>query len=1290
MSKNACILHPEAPNGEPSRMYKDLLEKLPSRPLANWLYAGYLVCGAAAMDNAKIPQNRQGQHNAQDYLDFIDFNKMLHEMSSLSQAEKQIGAVDSNDQRVDFTDAEVALNKADNFNSNSKGLIANVVQHGDIYNIIVSEKNSRTHTYGDSVKKYLQTWDIYKQAFNAIGVDITAMPQELQSTFNAMNIGLAQYLKNLKSYDIGNLYRRDAMILFSLSPNSLHVQRLINSFGSIEDAAQALDDFNHGANNLTVAQQRLLLRAVNDAKNFQNLDLDALLDQVNQNNQILYSSSQEQTIEAELHKLNKKYHIGIEEAHRTTNKINSLSEAAAEAVITLQRQIREVEKEKGNIAEGKRLDSILSSLMKELSCKKYCSGIFKFLTEASSQASEIDTLLQSIPQTGTEIEKAFGTAKVLHAVKRIIDQYSTLVDALANDGTIIDESINQVDIDNIRQSAKSLKKYLDKKKDVVENYTEGAMVDILINTIGNTAPNGQSIINVVKMASVDSKMWDYLYSMGTANNPIIASAGHIIRNAQDSRDTKLNDIALRIRKATDKLYKAGFDSKFMYEGDEYIVSDTDWVSYENARQKKAKSLYASGLRDYDFREALEEWEEQNTEDRVVDPTNGRTERVPNSNYRKSSNFREGWSQEENDYYDTMMQLKGEIGSLLPSYAQHQFRSPQVRREFLDAISNGDIKKAFTNKLQDFYKVREDDPNFNSNGIIDGEEFKYTRSDYDNTPLRQIPIFYVNKVEQGELVKNFSTGLQALASTAVNYEAMNDIAGVVEFMKDFVHGQSVRNGKLQADVVDSQNMRVVKDVWKRATSSNTEAMMEGFIAQHIYGQRTNPNEPKWLTKMFSNIMSYGSFRALSTNFKGAFANYLMGEFQMLIEAGAGEFYGLKDYAWAHGKLFGSAGVAGDLMELLTNNMSHKSTLMRELFDPLDENFSDKSHQKYYSSWFRQLIGHDCSFIGYSSGEYLIHYVNMYSLLHKEKVYLNGEKISLFDAFEVSDTEDGNAKLELKQGVTDENGNPITEEYIHKIRKILRGLNHTTHGAMNAEDKGLIHQYWWGRGIMNFRQWMVGHYSRRFRGRHWDSDFQMYREGYWTSLYKGLLNGDTKDAWKNKQKLQAVGMFMKDLMTFMLRSEAQWHNLDDMQKYNIKRVRAELLMYVILSGLGFALGEPDDHKKEFWRRWWIYQTKRALLDTQASMPHPKMLSNMLTIFQSPMASVNMMSSLLYVIYGITNGDIMKTIKSGDHKGENKYWRNIVKYDLPFFKDFEQMQKMDTDDGVFKIFEDTPSNH
>lgn len=55
----------------------------------------------------------------------------------------------------------------------------------------------------------------------------------------------------------------------------------------------------------------------------------------------------------------------------------------------------------------------------------------------------------------------------------------------------------------------------------------------------------------------------------------------------------------------------------------------------------------------------------------------------------------------------------------------------------------------------------------------------------------------------------------------------------------------------------------------------------------------------------------------------------------------------------------------------------------------------------------------------------------------------------------------------------------------------------------------------------------------------------------------------------------------------------------------------------------------------------------------------------------------------------GDIDDEIKSGPHKGENRYWRNVKKNVFPFFKDWEQMQNLDTSDAVFTPFDTSNPN-
>lgn len=1312
---NSCILNPEAPNGEPSRMYRDFLSKdglRYPRPVANMLYASYKVSNLEAKMEAeknadgspKYHKNSQGEFNAKDVVDYLDFDKAIGEFNSFSEEEYRLGATDAiGGNRVDYTDAEVALNKVDHFNSTHRGLVATVIERpnpsGTVYQIMVYQKNSRTLDLPLTTQERLKAWDIYKQVFNNVGVDITSMPTELSSTFSAYNTSLGRQLRNLTKITLGNIFRKDALTLFYLDQNSAEVQRLIKSFGSIEDAAQAMDDINHGGATLQQGQATLLKRAITHAQQMQGIDLNALIAQVDQMQTANQAASPEVLIKQEVKNLDKKYHIEKYEINRYNNEIRTLSEATAEATVQLERKINELIKQQGRNAEGRRLEIMLEKMRKELGTKHYYSGIISFLAEAGRDIASIDTLLQNVPQSGTDREIVFGTIKVLKQIKEIHDQYGYIVSALASDYTAMDEDISQIDVDNIKQQAKNLDDYFKKKERVLEELTTKTMHDFMRMATGGKMTESE-IQDMLSRALKGASLLDkFLYSAGNANNILIAASGTIMRNQEIERDRIMTAYRKRIDVATDKLYKAGYDTKFMYEDQRHIVSDIDWKGYESAREAKLKSLRKQGLDGFQLKQEMEDWEDQNTEDRVVDHVNGRTEKVPNQQYRKLDDFQEGWSQEQIDYYDTMMQLKGEMDSIYPDAAQHHYFPPQVRRNTVDALSEAkgikDVGKALGNKAKDMlWAIREDDTSYGQMNIVGGEIVKPAEGNYNNKVKKEIPISFQNPVEEGELLLDFSSGMARYAGSAINYDSANSIVDALEFVRDWADSKDARAASNETQINETKFLRTTKDLYDFAKSNDVVNILNGFIDQHIYGikKKTTGTIDKHtkVVKFLDNIIKYTSFKGLVTNLPGATANALMGVNQILIDAGCGEFFGFKDLAWATGKLFGETGVGGDMMEVLTNNRNHKATLFREIFDPMQESFGESKDKRYYSSMFRQIIGKDLSFLGYSSGEYLIHILPMYAILHKQQVRLNGEKINLYDAFEKVSIGENNAKLELKQGVTDLDGNPITQEFIDKVKGKIRAANQSMHGAMNEEDKGLIHQYILGRLTMNFRQWMVGHYSRRFRGRHFDFSTGDWREGYWVSVWKGLTNDETKGTWKQGEKMKAIGMFMKDAFLMLTRAQTQWNNLNDHQKYNVKRVRTELIMLVALTGLGFVLGEPDDHKKEFWRRWWIYQTKRMITETESSMPGYKMPGSLLTILQSPMAGINTLNSMLYVLYGLTNGDLTTEIKSGRYKGWNKYGRNVLKYTVPFWKDWENLQKFSEDDSLFKVFESTPSNH
>lgn len=1280
MSKTSCTLVPEI-NGKPSKLYLDLQKWQPeSRPFVNYVYACYSQPAVQqAMDNAGYQRNDQAQHSVKDIRSFLDLDTLINESQSAGNAELSLGVIDINGNRIDFPDAQIALQKADDFNNTHKGLIASVIQHGNVYNIAVWEKNADTFTLESFVKTRLKAWDAALQTFNAVGIDLQSLPADVKSVINPYNIHFVSYLKNLQSVPLSGLYKKDALLLFSLSLNSPQVQRLVQRFGSIEAAAQMVHDINTGVPVTVSSADKIRLRsAIDYCKKFQNVDLDALQDEITQITQDIPDSLGETALNKTLHQLYKQFGIDKTELILTNNKIRSLSEVVGNEVIALQRKIRQLEKQEGHNAEGRNLSTLLNSLLRELQNKKYFAGTMNFLQSAANYITEIDNMLSNLPQTGSELEKAMATAEVLQQIKQLREQYYPLISALSREDLIIDESISKQDIDTLRQEAARLKKIFDDKDNVINTLTQNTMIKIMTQIVGNTTADGMNIANVIKMATKDSSMFDWLYGVGEQSNPIISAMGTIIRNAQKSRDVALKDISLRIRRATDKLYKSGSTSEFMYEDDGHIISDIDWSLYEAARSQEIKSLYAQGLRGFDLKEAIELWEEQNTEDRVVDTVSGRTEKVPNKYYKKQFPV---LTSEQQEYYNEMMQLKGEIGTLLPEYARQQYLPPQLRRKMLDALghakSSKDVFNALWHKVENIWVIREDDDEYSKNAIIGGQEHEVVDSNFDNTPLRSIPIFYVKKLkDQDELLKNFSTGLQALAGTAVNYDAMNRVVQTVEFMGSFVKDQIPTE---KADVVETASVKIAKYLRKFGRNNNATAIIDGFIDQHFYGMTLKESQQKSWTKIAKNLIGYTSFKGLVTNFKGMMSNLLGGIYQIFVEAGCGEFFNFKDLAFASTKLFGTAGVAGDFMELLTNNISHKAVLFRQIFDPMQESFEQSSHHRYYKSMFRQLLSHDLSFLGYGAGEYVIHLLPMYAILHHNKVLLNGKKIPLYDAFELSPIENGNAELTVKQGTTTLDGSPINQEYINEIRNTIQYVNQAMHGAMNTEDKGIIHQYMLGRAAMNFRQWMVRHYSRRFRARHFDSNKSM-REGYWVSLYKFIQSEDTKEAFQDKQFFIAIWGFLKDIGTCLFRAKATWSTLKEDQKYNVKRVCSEIVIFTSLICLSFALGEPDDHKREFWRRWWIYQTRRLITEAEAASPTPYAFMSNITIFNSPIASINTLNSLTYILTGLD--DIGKEIKSGPHRGENLYWRNVKKYTLPFYKDFEQMQKLSEDEALFNI--------
>ena len=218
-------------------------------------------------------------------------------------------------------------------------------------------------------------------------------------------------------------------------------------------------------------------------------------------------------------------------------------------------------------------------------------------------------------------------------------------------------------------------------------------------------------------------------------------------------------------------------------------------------------------------------------------------------------------------------------------------------------------------------------------------------------------------------------------------------------------------------------------------------------------------------------------------------------------------------------------------------------------------------------------------------------------------------------------------------------------------------------MNSEDKGVINQHFLGRAAMNFRQWMVEHYSRRYRKRHWDYSAGKYVEGYYVTCFN------------------VAKEFIKGYRDIVATYEMLKGTLEDDQKANLRKAGMEVLILLSLMGLSMCLGDEDDHDGEFFMRLWILNTKRMLQETKAAMPIGA-ITEFGRVIDSPFPAMTTVSGLLYPITGIK--DIDDVIQRGRYKGWNKYWRNILWYTVPFYKQVDQILNMAKENSMFAVYD------
>lgn len=1278
MAANQCDIYPILSNGEPSSLYKDLLERLDyNRALTNYIYAAYLQQGVAAqMDSAHYVRNNQNEHSAEDVMKHLNVETLLRNSNDEYSARRSVGAIDNNGKTIVYTDGKLALDKADAFNDSNTGLTASVYKSEGGYQIYVEKRDARTQVNTGIVKEQLKLWDTIKQALLLKNIDLDSLARLNPDIFNPINTPiLLDWLNNIYNMQYQHLRylsTNDLEILLTINGNNTAVQRLITRFGNLTSAAQNLYNYLNNSAQFSSTDVSRLDTASRVLTQLGGLNVPDLITQTDNESTAIKNSESSFLIQDTLDSFEKDLKKPLFED--TDKKISSLYDLAVKSALILKEQLDEAKSQK-DAQRVLDLENKLTLIHHQIEGKSYYAGTLEMMQGLMQSLNSIRQTL-STPPTGTRLQRLQALVSVHVKIKEIEETYSDIIEAIANlDELAINENISNSDKRSLQQVAISARDALRTIVNIADSSKKDLAADVITEYLGDSVINGVSVQILINSKMKEIGWLDrLLYSATDNSDQLLAAIGTIIRKEQQERDKELQKISDRIQRATYKLEGAGItNTDWMYEPDGHIISDIDWEAYEEAKEIAKNEFIRLGYHGFSLEQEMLNWEEQNTEDRVVDTVNNRTERVPNGNYRKSM---PPLSLAQQEYYNTMMQIKGELGTMLPTYARDHYTPPQIRKKFFESMGEIDrnykkgkvkrVLKVIFERFKDMFFFREDEEFVDSTGYF-GETINNAQSTLKGTLKKSIPIFYRNTIkDQSMLSKNFSRAINLMASTAVNFKHMDKIEDTIIFMKDYTKGLGVTEEDSRGNPLINMSKKigtiVGKRIFKVAESTNNGAFLEGLIDRELYGRTKIKRNV--LSKFVLSLINYNSWSALTLNFKGALANDIIGEIQTFIEAMGGEFYGLKDWLEAERDVSNPVGMEERLKDIFQGTKTSLITLINERFNVQNKLFEDLKDKNFYLNAFSRAATSGDNTLLYGIGEYRIHQINLRAILKSEKVLLNGKKVSLEKVFDKTAPVDGVSELIIKPGATRLDGSPITEEYLDSIMNIVKLVNQEHHGAMNTEDRGLIHQYLIGKLLMTFRQWMVKHYKRRFGKAHKDPLTGLIREGFHRTTLNCALVLSCQFAGIRKLAIKTTSSDKVDKLI----NDYTWSKMTKGRKANVKKSIAEHGLSIILAILYIGLkpaGDDDDDDNSWGNLFLLRMLERLLMEIWGGTPIGVWTEG-LKLINKPIPTINTFNKLLYPLTGI--GNIGTPIQKGRFKDDDKYLHYLWYEWLPFVKQID----------------------
>ena len=910
---------------------------------------------------------------------------------------------------------------------------------------------------------------------------------------------------------------------------------------------------------------------------------------------------------------------------------------------------REREEKKGLFDEKQKL--FIDKLSNDLENHRELEGIYTYLTEAVRMLKQLSDKLDTVHNSQTNWKDKFSA---LRSIRDYMSSYGSIMEELRQEmykakqeGDMRFKEKLQDSLDEFSGLLARLgSDWVEVSKDEFARFLtpfKGEGISMSIRGERRKYNIRELLDYIEKDISIVERWTD---AMADSTDPILRIYDSLVKDQKNKARYNTINNEKEILMHSKKLEDAGIrNTEFMYEktSDGKItgnfVTRYNWGDYFAALSKYAKSL----PQDMDREEKsilISRWKRANT-----DKNGNPIEKYYNPQYdaiQRNAAMKE--------YYDFMINLKRNLDYRLPAKYVRFNKAPQIRRDFLErVIGRGNKFQYLWESFKDNLVRREDDT-----------EFAYARQDFEGNQIYNLPIYYTRPLkDKNDLSTDCTSTMIAYAAMANDYASMNDIIDALETGRTILSERRVaqtRGGKIMREVLN----KVPSNLTKKGDVANFMARLNDFMLMQVYGEQMKDEgtvlgvDVGKAVNMLNKLQSYGT-TALSV-LTGT-ANLAQNIVISNIESISGQFFSKSELAkadWEYTKLLPQY-----LSEIGNRIQTSKMALFAEKFNVLQDY---KQHVRGVDwdrkTWFSRFFKEDTLWFTTSAGD---HYTQMrtgLALAMRLKLQdKDGKPISLYDALEVQYLDEAHpeygANLVIKEGVTDQDGKPVSNNYFTSVTKKIRGINNKLYGIYNQEDKSAMQSRAVGRLLMMYRNWMRPLWLKRYGVERYNYDTDTFEEGYYRTLWN-FMNTLRKDL--KKGELDIV---------------KQWHNLDDAQKSNIYRGLAEIATFLSLMGIIAILkGIPDDDDKDDWLTEYVtYSIIRLKADLGSLMPGPTMLDEGLRLFDNPFAAVRVLKNTRQLL-NLFDPDVWTTeIDQGIYKGYTKA-EKIMLQPVPFIRQFQNL--------------------